>query len=464
MKHEKLANALSEVQDKHINEAAAPKKRHTWRWISAVAAVLAVVITLTAVLSPAATVKALVAAPTYPEMTAYPKDPNNYIGYELWYLGQKNQYDQPQGFGDSLQDFFSESIPVFLDSSTENAVYSPVNVYMALSMLAETTDGDTRQQILDVLNAQSMDDLRQQAGYMWNAHYSDDGLTTLLLANSLWLDSTLSYDQDTAATLARDYYASVYHGDLGSEELNKNLRDWLNQNTGGLLKEQAADLALDDRTLLALASTIYYKVQWADEFMEQRNEEGIFHTPDGDKTVTYMRRTMGYGPYYYGEDYAAVPLYLEDGNRMWLILPDAGHTPQDILESGQVLQDLFAPGEPKNFSTTVVHLKLPKFDVASETDLSQGLQALGLTHVFDPEKADFSSISSEDLFVSQAEHAARVKIDEKGLEAAAYTVLEAPGAGMPPEEEVDFYLDRPFLFVIESRSGMPLFTGVVNKP
>ncbi len=30
---------------------------------------------------------------------------------------------------------------------------------------------------------------------------------------------------------------------------------------------------------------------------------------------------------------------------------------------------------------------------------------------------------------------------------------------MPPEEEVDFTLDRPFLFVITGEDGLPLFVG-----
>ena len=49
------------------------------------------------------------------------------------------------------------------------------------------------------------------------------------------------------------------------------------------------------------------------------------------------------------------------------------------------------------------------------------------------------------------------------MKAAAY--IEFPGAGspMPPEEIIDFILDRPFLFVI-SNDNIPLFAGVVNEP
>ena len=33
-----------------------------------------------------------------------------------------------------------------------------------------------------------------------------------------------------------------------------------------------------------------------------------------------------------------------------------------------------------------------------------------------------------------------------------------------PEEEVDFVLDRPFLFAITGVDRLPLFVGVVNQP
>ena len=39
-----------------------------------------------------------------------------------------------------------------------------------------------------------------------------------------------------------------------------------------------------------------------------------------------------------------------------------------------------------------------------------------------------------------------------------------PRAAMPPEDEMDFTLDRPFLFVITNAGGLPLFAGIVNHP
>ena len=42
--------------------------------------------------------------------------------------------------------------------------------------------------------------------------------------------------------------------------------------------------------------------------------------------------------------------------------------------------------------------------------------------------------------------------------------MSMTGAGAPPEEEIDFTLDRPFLFAITSDDGLPLFVGTVYQP
>ena len=508
--NEKLDKALDEISDDKIAEAAEAKRVHPIRWASAIAAVLATAILGTSLYAPRATSdeapdndaapsygystngetaqqpafttpdygSALLAAPVYPEMAPYP-DESKYLEsdnwdafdleYEAWREDQKAQRDQPAGYADSLDSYFSDSIPTLLSGSdSENAVCSPLNIYMALALLAETTDGESRQQILGLLGADSIDVLRTQAGQVWNAHYMADSASTCLLANSLWLDAELTYDMSTVKTLADSYYASVFQGDLGTETMDQMLRDWLNEQTGGLLQEQTQELSMDPDTWLALASTIYFRAKWNSEFNEDRNTEDIFHAPDGDKTVTYMNRTDSYGPYYWGDDFGAVRLGLEDGSCMWLILPDEGLTPGDLLESGKALAMVMAgAGGYENQKSIMVNIRLPKFDVRANMDLAGKLQELGITDVFSDATADFTPILPElgqDCWLDSVSHAARVKIDEEGVEAAAYTVMLTCGAGMPPEDEIDFILDRPFLFVITSHDNLPLFAGVVNDP
>ena len=101
--------------------------------------------------------------------------------------------------------------------------------------------------------------------------------------------------------------------------------------------------------------------------------------------------------------------------------------------------------------------------MSSLTALIQGLINLGVTDVFGS-SADFGPLTDvPNVFVSEAKHAARVMIDEKGCTGAAYTLIIAPTNGRPEEKKtIDFILDRQFVFAVTSDNGIPLFVGAVN--
>lgn len=112
----------------------------------------------------------------------------------------------------------------------------------------------------------------------------------------------------------------------------------------------------------------------------------------------------------------------------------------------------------------LVELSMPKFDVESDLDLKDGLNKLGIRTVFDPQSADFSPLTDETLNLSRIRQAARVAVDEEGCTAAAFTAAVMSSAAAPMREQMDFTLDRPFIFAVTGTDGMVLFTGVVNQP
>ena len=94
------------------------------------------------------------------------------------------------------------------------------------------------------------------------------------------------------------------------------------------------------------------------------------------------------------------------------------------------------------------------------------MKAMGVTDVFDDSISNFTPMTDTTrLLVSKINHAARIAIDEDGCIGAAFTVIESAPTGTPPNpNEIDFVLDRPFLFVVSSRDHLPLFAGIVNHP
>ena len=94
---------------------------------------------------------------------------------------------------------------------------------------------------------------------------------------------------------------------------------------------------------------------------------------------------------------------------------------------------------------------------------SEFFKSFAGTYAADPNCADFSPLASayKNIWLNRAEHTATVEINEEGVTGAAYTADAVCGA-IPPEEEFDFVLDRPFCFAIVSSDRSILFSGVVQ--
>ena len=516
MKRYKKANEGIHAPGETKEKAARPAgKRGHARWMGAAAAVLAVVILAGVAVWPGGPFRqravsrsapvpgdsgyrgsgkaTALAAAQYPEMVPCPLDTDYVVAGILdtdrYYAARRKWMESVDALSSGrdytglLDGYLSATAAQFLTGAgNENRVYSPLNIYMALAMLCETTGGNSREQLLTLLGADSVEEVRALARDLWRDNYRDDGQTASILANSMWLNDTFDgrYVPETLDTLAADYYASAFSGEAGTPEYDQALRDWIDGQTHGLLKDYSKELALDPATVLALVSTLYYQAKWADAFEPELTAPDDFHAPVGTVTADFMHQTLE-EHYYWAERFGAVRLYFEDYDyRMWILLPDEGVAPEELIADGSAMEFLstdWSAGEYDPEADAIVypwggsnyydiHLTLPKFDISTGIDLIEGLKALGVTDVFDMDAADFTPLTDLPLvYVSQAQHAARVIVEEEKVEAAAYTILTAEaGAAAPPGDEVYFTVDRPFLFAITGPSGLPLFMGVVNQP
>ena len=352
---------------------------------------------------------------------------------------------------------FADRTAEAIFTNSENRVYSPISLYAALAMLTEVTDGDTRQQVMDLLAADDAETLRQQIKDLWIGVYTDDDQSVCRLANGAFLRENAEVKQAAVDTLADWHFASTYRVPMGTAEADEAIAGWLNQNTGGLLSEETGNIRTDGNDLLRLYNTIYYKSSWRDAFESSRTREDVFTAANGAKQKTeFMHRTES-GSYRKGDGYTAAPRSLNYG-RMVFVLPDEGVTPESLLQQQGFLAELTG-----DYNAAELVWSVPKFDVKSSTELNEVLRSLGVTDAFDGTKADFTPLTDNGAVVDSVMQAARVKIDEDGVEAAAYTEIvvdESAMMEMPPTVEME--LDRPFLFVIFDYNNIPLFVGTVN--
>lgn len=359
--------------------------------------------------------------------------------------------------------FAKETAIRFLSAGEkENRVYAPLNAWFALAALTACTSGNTKQELLGLLQVEDDQQLLNDYEALWQAAAVDLPEAQEENAVSLWLSSRHSFLQDKLQLMQQQYHLSSYAGNLGSNKVKKEFQNWINDHTGGLLSDYVSDLRPDKDTVMSLVSALNYKAAWDNAFDQRDTELQLFYGLNNE-SVVYLMRIMEEGQYYRGSNFAAVRKKLKDTGYMYLVLPNQGADLTDVYEQDEMWQMLEGTTFSDSSEDAMLFIDLPIFDVSVKDDLSDLLKGLGVNAVFDGEKADFSAISDEkNLYLSKAEHAAMVSVNEDGVAGAAYTEMEVTaGSGIYMGGKESFEARRPFLFIITGDDGTVQFIGTI---
>ncbi|MGN9097892.1 serpin family protein [Flintibacter porci] len=410
--------------------------------------------------------------PTYPEFPQFPQQPED--GPDADWDAYYNAYDEyysavmelrsggiPEGTRFALSDFAAKSTPLALAGQEgKNSAYSPASLWAALAMLVPCAQGDSQAQLLSALGVAGQRELTDQVGRLWKGLYTNDGVSSLILSNSVWLNDAQEgeYVQATLDTLGRDYFAGVYTTPMGTAGADQAITDWISKETGGLIGGDGPVVETTPDTLLLLASSLYYKAAWVVPFDASQTQAGDFTTASGETASVDFMHTSQDCSFLRRENYQAAALETQLGE-MFFVLPEEGTAPEELLSDTSFLSSLSSGAADVQYGT--VEWSVPKFDLSADLDLMSTLKALGITDLLNPDQADLSGLTSMDTFLTQAEQMTRVSVDEEGVEAAAVTII-ADCKGGAPDETCVMNLNRPFLFVLRSQ-GVTLFVGVVNE-
>ena len=363
---------------------------------------------------------------------------------------------------------FSDALCAKLLDGTQNRNLSPVSVYLALAMVAEGAKGQTQADMLKLLGCKTPEELRGVCGAMLETLSIDSEDATLAIADSIWMADradALTFREDYLKVLAETYRSEANAVRFGTADAAKQIADWITEHTRGKIKISEDALLFDPTTVAVLINTIYLKAGWLDAFYEGATETGSFDGLDGTQTVSYMNRKDSGVPIARGDGFLRYSIDLYRIGRMTFVLPDEGTPLSALLGTPEQLNALLNGGETFEADVSV---RLPKFKFQDKLELNDVLQSLGVGIIFSPD-ADFSGmcVDKDDIAVSRVLQESFIGVDEKGVEAAAYTMVAMnDSCALLPENlpEIDFHLTRPFLYAIESYDGTVLFVGTVTEP
>ena len=375
--------------------------------------------------------------------------------YEEWFERRENT-PLDENFIASMDKFsYSTATRIFGEREKANINYSPTSLYYALSVAALGAEGETQQELLELLGVSDMDYLAENCKNLFTLSYLAEKTAAMTISNSFWVDDSLSIKEDFAQKAADNFFTSAHYGDFQSAELPKEMTNWVSENTNGLLKPE---FKLSPDQVFSIINTLYFASEWTDRFYEENNTNGAFTLEDGSEVnVEYMNsgRMAGFNK---GENFTRAILNLKKGH-MFFVLPDEGVSVKELIADENTLATACTGGE-ECYGT--VNWQVPKFSFESEIGLSDTVKALGAESMFSSD-ADFSGICDDLIYVSDIRQGSKIAIGEKGVVAAAYTEILYCGAAMPTDEAY-MILDRPFIYGIKDDNGNILFMGICGNP
>jgi serine protease inhibitor len=154
---------------------------------------------------------------------------------------------------------------------------------------------------------------------------------------------------------------------------------------------------------------------------------------------------------------------------MYFILPNEGINVNELVNDDEVLDFIISNGEWENKDDIIVNLTIPRMNISSDINLKDGLSKMGVQDCFTLGSGNFSGIvkddkKADDLFVNKINHNVSVVVDNEGVTGYAYTQAVTDVTTAPIKSDINFTVNRPFIFVITGADGSVLFIGIVNQP
>lgn len=336
---------------------------------------------------------------------------------------------------------------VMSQDKDENVFVSPYSAGVAMSMLSEGAEGQTKTELSAALN-----------GLDFTAYTpAADTAVDVRTANSAWLRKGFTVKSGYSDCLSRKYGADVSVRDFSDPGTVDAINNWCSEKTEGKIPSIVDAIGQD--MVMFLVNALYFKAPWEKEFNGKLTSDDTFYgsKKEGSVPFMYAKDVFQYAEYQ-GAQMVSLP-YSGGKYSMLVMLPSPEMSVDDVLP--YLNEETYLKAR-ESMSEKRISLKMPKFKLETTTVLNDTFAALGVRRVFSG-AAELGGISSSGIAVDQIKQKCFVEVNEAGSEAAAVTSVGVRLTSVnPPAAVPSVVVDRPFLFAItDNATGNFLFTGKV---
>lgn len=361
------------------------------------------------------------------------------------------------------------------ENGSKNFLISPVSISTALAMTANGADGNTRDQMEQLLGSGlTLDQINEYMAYYKN-NLPDEKKEKLYLANSIWFrdDPTFKVQDGFLETNKKFYDSEIYQTPFDDTTVD-DINSWVNNNTKSMIPQLFKHGDLDPKAdvipMMTLINTLYFEAEWENIYEETDVHDQKFTDINGEKHDIKGMYSQEYCYYDLGDADAFRKYYKNRDFSFVGILPKEDDIESYVnnLDADKLLEGLKQSEDPSTFDLFVT---IPKFKYNYDATLKDVLRDLGMEDAFDENKADFSKINdlsvegADPLYIGDVIHKTRIEMAEKGTKAAAVTavMMIAACAPVPEKKEIHIELTRPFVYMILDKNDVPVFIGAATQ-
>jgi len=352
----------------------------------------------------------------------------------------------------------------------DNFVYSPVSLSIAFSMLVAGLDGDTKEEVLNLLGFDKEENI-----HAINAELIANKELPLKIANKYLAANDIEVHEAFSTLVKQQYESEVELVDFANngDKITDDVNAWVAGKTDNMIKALLAKGILKPLTVLVLLNAVYFKGTWMESFDSVRKQMHFkLRDGSGTKNKKFMMLKSSALDYTETEHLKMVKIpYKEAGCYMLVALPKDKTKHIDEVLRGLSPTEMSSGIEKLNRSSSPeVELYMPKFKIEYDySTIIDTMKALGTQKIFIAGEGDFSRLfpsTAAEVYVSAVVHKAVIEVDEKGTKAAAATAVVITERSEPIIQPVviQMLVDRPFLFLVMSSDHITMFQGVCFNP
>jgi len=352
------------------------------------------------------------------------------------------------------------------DEFSGNLFISPYSLGMALGMLYNGAENETKEEIAAVMgmSGYTPEQVNNYYQTLTEGLLAVDSKTDLSVANAIWTDKGFPLKKGFV-DLNRQYYdAEIRIMDFSLPSALRAINDWSNEKTKGTIPRILE--SLEPPTVLANAT--YFKSAWTVPFEKSGTVKKPFYNQDGTTSTLDMMHQKEIPLHYtHTSDYELVRLPYSNGSfSMNILLPKEGVDIDEVLESlnGTTWETLT---RTMHANSVLVTLSMPRFTLENKLELNDVLIAMGMPRAFSDKDAQFLAMLEVHSWVGYVLQKSYIDVSEEGTEASAVTVIMmimSSGEPLPPPQYATVVVNRPFIFAITEQSTKAIiFMGKVTK-